>query len=134
MKICGKIFRVLLVLWAGSLWSLAIWVAPILFFAQHDRSLAGYLAARMFGIEAYLAAGLCVAALIFPGRTRFGWLYAATASLAISVWGLKPVMTLARSQGAAFGLTFGAWHGVSALFYGLACIAALSLIWNHDFR
>ena len=50
-------FRVLLVLWAGSLWSLAAWVAPTLFYAQSDRHLAGMLAARLFTIETYLGLG-----------------------------------------------------------------------------
>ncbi len=54
MSLIRKAFRVLFVLWAGSLWSLAIWVAPTLFFTQSDRHLAGVLAARLFSIETYL--------------------------------------------------------------------------------
>ena len=49
-----KVFVVLKVLWAGSLWSLAAWVAPTLFHAQPDRHLAGILAAGLFGIETYV--------------------------------------------------------------------------------
>ena len=38
------------------------------------------------------------------------------------------------SPGSVWGLTFGAWHGVAALLYGGACVAALLVIWNDDFR
>ena len=127
-------FRVLFVLWAGSLWSLAAWVAPTLFHVQSDRHLAGMLAARLFTIETY--AGLVVAALalLLPGRTRFVWGYVAAALLAFDEWVLKRFMEQAHAHGAAAGLSFGAWHGVSAALYLLACIAVLRLVWKEDFR
>jgi hypothetical protein len=128
-----KAFRVLLVLWAGSLWSLAAWVAPTLFFAQGDRQLAGVLAARLFGIETYVSVATALAALLLPGRMKFRWLYVAAGLMLCNEYGLKPVMALAHAQGAVLGLTFGAWHGVSALLYVLACWAAILLIWNDDF-
>jgi len=66
-------FRVLLVLWAGSLWSLAVWVAPTLFYAQSDRHLAGVLAARLFSIETYIGVGLAALALLLrPERNSCG--------------------------------------------------------------
>jgi hypothetical protein len=127
-------FRVLLVLWAGSLWSLAAWVAPTLFYAQNDRHLAGVLAARLFTIETDLGVAVGVIALLLPGRSKFVWGYVALALLAINEWTLKPLMTAAHARGAAAGLTFAAWHGVSALLYILACLAVVLLIWKDDFR
>jgi hypothetical protein len=129
-----NVFRVLLVLWAGSLWSLAIWVAPTLFSAQSDRHLAGVLAARLFTIETYVGTAVALVAVLLPGRAKFVWGYLAAALLAINQWALKPVMTLAHTRGAVVGLTFGAWHGVSAVIYVLACFAVLVLIWREDFR
>jgi hypothetical protein len=126
--------HVLLVLWAGSLWSLAIWVAPTLFYAQSDRHLAGVLAGRLFAIETYVGVGVAALAVLLPGRTRFVWGYLAVALLAINQWALRRVMDAAHAHGAVGGLTFGAWHGVSAVFYVLACLAVLRLIWNEDFR
>jgi hypothetical protein len=125
---------VLLVLWAGSLWSLAIWVAPTLFSAQGDRHLAGVLAARLFTIETYVGVAVAVLSLVLPGRTKFVWGYFAVGLLAINQWALKPVMVTAHTRGAVAGLTFGAWHGVSAVIYVLACLAVLVLIWREDFR
>jgi Domain of unknown function (DUF4149) len=127
-------FRVLFVLWAGSLWSLAAWVAPTLFYAQGDRHLAGVLAARLFSIETYIGVGVAVLALLLPDRTKFVWGYLAAALLSINEWALKRIMEQAHSHGTAAGLGFGAWHGVSAALYVLACLAVLRLVWNQDFR
>ena len=124
----------LLVLWAGSLWSLAAWVAPTLFYAQSDRHLAGVLAARLFSIETYVGLGAAALALLLPGRAKFVWGYAAVALLSVNEWVLKRVMEHAHAHGTAAGLGFGAWHGVSALLYVLACLAVLRLVWNEDFR
>jgi hypothetical protein len=129
-----SVFRVLLVLWAGSLWSLAAWVTPTLFYAQGDRHLAGVLAARLFSIETYLGIAAAAMALLLPGRTRMGGLYLGAALLAVNEWVLKRFMETARMEGAAAGLSFGAWHGVSALLNIVACLAVLLVIWKENFR
>jgi hypothetical protein len=129
-----NLFRLLLVLWAGSLWAVGLWVAPTLFFAQPDRHLAGLLAGRIFTVEAYLGAAVGLLALLLPGRGKFLWGYAAAALLAVNEWALRPVMAEARSRGAYAGLTFGGWHGVSTVLYALSCIALVSVIWNQDRR
>ena len=126
--------RVLLVLWAGSLWSLAAWVAPTLFYAQADRHLAGVLAARLFAIETYVGLGVALLAVLLPGRTKFRWGYLAAMLLSINEWVLKPIMLRAQADGVVAGLSFGAWHGVSAVVYILACLAMVVLFWKQSFR
>jgi hypothetical protein len=126
-------FRVLLVLWAGSLWSLA-GVAFILFHVQSDRHLSGLVVGRLLTADTYLGAAVGVLALLLPGRTQFVWGYLAALLMALNEWGLRRVMDVAHSRGTAWGLGFGAWHGVSALLYGLACIAVLVVIWREQFR
>jgi hypothetical protein len=123
-------YRVLLVLWAGSLWSLALWVAPTLFFAQPDRHLAGLLAARLFAVETYV--GLAVAALgsALAGRGQLRPVYIAVALLAVNEWIVKRFMEQSHAQGAAMGLSFGAWHGVSAAGYLIGCLLVLWVIWK----
>jgi hypothetical protein len=128
-----KFFRLLLVLWAGSLWSLT-WVTWTLFHAQNDRHLAGVLAGPLFSIEAYVGVGVAALALLLPGRTKFVWGYFAASLLALNEWGLRRVMEAARAHGTAAGLTFGAWHGVSMVLYLIASLAVIVLIWNEDFR
>jgi hypothetical protein len=129
-----NVFRVLFVLWAGSLWALAVWVAPTLFHAQGDRALAGVLASRLFTIETYVGLGVAVLALLRLSRTKFVWGYAAVALLSVNEWVLKRILAQAHAHGTAAGLGFGAWHGVSAVLYVLACVAVLRLVWNEDFR
>jgi hypothetical protein len=128
------VFRLLLVLWAGSLWSLAAWVAPTLFHLQEDRHLAGILAARLFSIETYVGLGAAAFALLLPQRGKFKWGFAAAALLAVNEWALKPVMALARTGGAALGLSFGAWHGVAGVLYVGACVALAVVVLKFEFR
>ena len=127
-------FRVLSVLWAGSLWSVGLWVTPILFAAESDHRLAGVLAGRIFSIETYVGIAVAAFALVLPGRTKFAWGYLAAGLLAVNEWALRPIMVAARAHGSAMGLTFGAWHGVSAVIYLMACLALLVLVWRQDFR
>jgi hypothetical protein len=133
VKRLASAFRLLFVLWAGSLWGL-IWVTMTLFNTQPDRSLAGALAGHLFSIETYVGLAAAGLALLLPGRGRFVLGYVAAGVLALNEWGLRPIMAEARAQGAHWGLSFGAWHGVSALLYAVACIALAVLVWNDDFR
>jgi hypothetical protein len=119
----------LIVLWAGSLWSL-LWVAATLFNLQSDRHLAGVLAARLFSIETYLGLAVAALALALPEKARYRGLYVGAAILAVNEWILKRVMSLALAQGSVAGLGFGAWHGVSALLYLIACVAVLVAVWK----
>src|SRR5277367_3203111 len=98
-------FRILFVLWAGSLWALAAWVAPTLFYAQSDRHLAGVLAGRLFTYETYLGLAVALIALLRPGRTKVLSLYLAAALLAINEWVLKGVMAAAHARGSYAGLS-----------------------------
>ena len=126
-------FRVLLVSWAGSLWSLAS-VAYVLFHAQSDRHLAGIVVGKLLTAETYLGVAVGILAVLLPGRTRFVWGYLAAMLMALNEWGLRRVMDVAHARGTAWGLSFGAWHGVSVVLYGLACISVILLIWREDFR
>jgi hypothetical protein len=133
VKILPRIFRVLLVLWAGSLWSL-LWVAATLFNLQSDRHLAGAIAARLFSIETYLGLGVAALAIALPGRTRYHWAYVAAAILAVNEWVLRRVMSFAQAHGSAAGSGFGAWHGISAVLYVLACLCVVIMIYKVEYR
>lgn len=123
-----KLFRLLLVLWAGSLWS-SIWVA-LTVFKLADRHLAGLIAARLFAIETYLGLAVAVLAALRGERSGFRFCYAAVALLVTNEWVLKPAMDQALAAGSALGLGFGAWHGISALLYLAACLGVAA----HLFR
>jgi hypothetical protein len=130
----SRIFRVVFVLWAGSLWSLAAWVALTLFRAQPDRHLAGMLAGRLFSIETYVGLAASALALVGARRRRFGRGFAAAGLLCVDEWLIKPQMTRAQAHGSALGLGFGAWHGVAAVVYFAACLLVLWLVWDEDLR
>ena len=132
MKSLARPFRVLMSLWAGSLWSL-LWVAALLFRFLSDRHMAGFIAARLFGIETYLGLAVAALALMLPGRRRFLPGFVAVALLAFNEWILKAVMARALTHGAAAGLSFGAWHGVSAGLYVLACLCVVVMIYKDEY-
>ena len=120
-------------LWAGSLWSL-LWVAATMFHFVNDRHVAGLIVTRLFSVETYLglAVGLC--ALLLPGRGAFRLGFAAVALLAVNEWLLKRAMSAAQAHGSALGLGFGAWHGVSAGLYVLACLCVAVMIYKDEYR
>jgi hypothetical protein len=134
VSVLRRVFPLLLALWAGSLGSRAAWVAPTLFHLQSDRHLAGLLAARLFSIETYVGLGVSLFAVLLPERGRFKWGYIAAGLLAVNEWVLKPIMSLAYAGGAVGGLSFGAWHGVSAILYIAACLAVAVTILRADSR
>ena len=45
-----------------------------------------------------------------------------------------PVMTMARTDGAALGLGVGAWHGVAAVGYVGACVTVAVVVLKFEFR
>ena len=127
----GRVFRLLMVLWAGSLWA-AVWVALIIFHSQPDRHLSGVLAARLFSIETFLAVAVAVFAACRGKLSSFRLCYLATALLAFNEAVLKHFMDQALAAGSALGLGFGAWHGISALVYLAACIAVGTYVYLDD--
>jgi hypothetical protein len=133
VKVLRSIFRVISVLWAGSLWSV-LWVTATVFKFEPDRHLAGLIAGRLFSIETYLGLGFAVLALLLPDRGRYYWAYLAAAVLAMNEWILRRVMSLAQAHGSAAGLGFGAWHGVSAALYVLACLCIVVMICKDEYH
>jgi hypothetical protein len=131
VKIGQRVFRMLWVLWAGSLWS-TLWVAAIMFHFQSDKHVAGLIAASLFSIETYLGLALGLLALLSPNRRRFGLGFIAVALLVFNEWALKAVMEAARRHGSALGLGFGPWHGVSALLYVLACLLVAVMVYQDE--
>jgi hypothetical protein len=133
VAILRAIFRVLLVLWAGSLWSL-LWVAATLFQLQGDRHTAGFIAGRLFSVETYLGLAVAGIALLQPDRARFRLGFTAAAVLCANEWLLKRAMSAAQTRGSALGLSFGAWHGLSAALYLVACVCVLVMIYKDEVR
>jgi hypothetical protein len=128
--VVDRLLRLLLVLWAGSLWS-TVWVALTVFHIQPDRHLAGLIAARLFAVETYLGLAVAAIAALQGERSRFGYCYLAAALLAFNEWVLKRIMDQALATGSALGLGFGPWHGVSALVYLAACLSVTAYAYKN---
>jgi hypothetical protein len=133
VKPLQRCWRLLLVLWAGSLWSL-LWTAATLFHFVSDRHTAGLIASRLFSIETYLGSAVALSALFLPQRRRFLLGFAAAVLLAVNEWLLKSAMVLAQTHGTTGNLSFGAWHGISAALYVLACLCVLIVIYKDEYR
>jgi len=133
VRIPARALRVLVTLWAGSLWSL-LWVAAALFQTLGDRHTAGLIAARLFSIETYLGLGVAALALMLPGRGRFRLGFVAVGLLAVNEWILKAAMAQALTRGGSAYLSFGAWHGISAGLYVLACLCVVVMIYQDEHR
>ena len=105
----------------------AAFLVSVLPFTPYPEAIGAYMLSAL-GFVLLGVSGLFerIVKLIPPGI--------AAGLLAVNEWALRPVMVVARAHGSALGLTFGAWHGVSAVIYVLACFAVLVLIWREDFR
>lgn len=130
-----RIAMILSACWAGSLITICGVVAPTLFAALGDQSLAGTLAGRFFHISSWLsfAFASAIASVIHLERGRVPRAEALLIALTaggplISEWILRPMMDAARTAG-DMG-RFGMLHGVSVMLFGVACLTALLLAWR----
>jgi hypothetical protein len=131
-----RVLSLVLTAWAGSLWTICGIVAPSLFSVLPDRQLAGQTAGHFFSVVSRLGFALGVVAMVLLARGAIGKVHrldyalvvaTAAAPLASEVI-LRPIMDSARAAGDM--ARFGMLHGVSALFFGIACVGALSLVWR----
>lgn len=126
--------RILIVLWVGSLWTIGLMVAPLLFASIDDRALAGRLAGELFRVESYLGLACGAALLAFSaaqGRwPRFsGWIVVAMmAIVALGEFGLQPAMALLKQQGLAASSAFDRLHGIASALYLGNCLLGLALV------
>lgn len=153
----------LITLWAGSLWTICVIVAPTLFATLPERRLAGQVAARLFHIEAWL--GVTVAILLsgvlawqksrllpgasqgpgplstreLPARQAFAagkatlWLILLTAGAPLASELILGPM-MDTARAANDMSRFGLLHGISAVLFFTACLSALALLWTLNRR
>ncbi len=151
--------RVVVTIWAGSLWTVGYLVAPVLFATLPERSLAGTIAGNMFRVETWLSIvcgvillGLQVWPIRDAGRaeadgTLTEWLrtrkllvgvvLAMLACTLIGYFVLQPAIAAIRDatgpgglQDAAMRERFGLFHGLSSGLYLLQSLLALLLVWK----
>ncbi|MGF6534334.1 hypothetical protein P3T24_006893 [Paraburkholderia sp. GAS33] len=143
-----RVFRLLTVIWVGSLLTIGYAVAPVLF-TSLDRAAAGEVAAQLFRIEGVLGVVCGVLllglanVLIRRGNDayrRLRWLIAGmVVCVLLGYFALQPFMNAIRMAALAAGtdvahspdaMRFGVLHGVSSLFYLIESLLAVALVWK----
>ncbi|WP_118180668.1 DUF4149 domain-containing protein [Paraburkholderia phosphatilytica] len=143
-----RVFRLLTVVWVGSLLTIGYIVAPVLF-ASLDRISAGATAAQLFRIEAItgvvcgvllLALGNVLVRRGDDGYKRLRWLIAGMLlCVLVGYFALEPFMNALRlaalNEGtdvghSAYAMRFGVLHGVSSLFYLIESLLGVMLVWK----
>ncbi|WP_181321800.1 DUF4149 domain-containing protein [Trinickia symbiotica] len=142
------IFRLLIVIWVGSLLTIGYAAAPTLF-TTLDRIAAGTVAAKLFRIEAFVGVFCGVLSLALgnllvrrgaTGYRPLRWLLAAMlACVLIGYFALQPFMEAMRQAAlgagvdvghSAYAARFGLLHGVSTVIYLIESLLGLVLVWK----
>ena len=137
--------RVLLVtFWAGSLWTIGYFIAPLLFATLTDRAQAGTLAGLFFKAGAWISliCGASLLAIIWTQRvhsTRILQIKLVSGMLLCTVlgyFGLQPYMAELRAIAAQSGgimndamrSRFGMLHGAASVIYLIQSVLAVGLV------
>lgn len=143
----ARVRMLLVTLWVGSLWTIGYVVAPTLFATLADRVLAGFIAGKLFRIEAWLSV-TCAIALIVSFKWKVDdrgtrahkhllWIVSGMfACTLVGYFGLQPFMAELK-ESAAGGVMdaetrvrFGLLHGVASAFYFIQSILGGFLVWK----
>jgi hypothetical protein len=143
-RIIQPLTRLLVTLWAGSLWVAGYLVAPILFDMLDSRALAGGIAGRLFSLVSWIGlfSGVVLVALwgVHAGRAwllswRAGVVYAMLVAAVIGEFGILPMMQeLRQTAGGEFVLAsplhqrFSNLHRVSSALFMFTSLSGLILV------
>ncbi|WP_225033717.1 DUF4149 domain-containing protein [Paraburkholderia sp. XV] len=143
-----RLFRLLTVVWVGSLLTIGYAVAPVLF-TSLDRMTAGAVAAQLFRIEGVIGVvcGVLLLALCNllvrrggDAYRRLRWLIAGMlVCVLVGYFALQPFMNALRIAAqeagtdvghSVYASRFGMLHGVSSAFYLIESLLGIVLVWK----
>ncbi|MEX3932866.1 DUF4149 domain-containing protein [Paraburkholderia phymatum] len=143
-----RLFRLLTVVWVGSLLTIGYAVAPVLF-TSLDRMTAGAVAAQLFRIEGVIGVvcgvlllALCNVLIRRGGDAyrRLRWLIAGMlVCVLVGYFALQPFMNALRIAAqeagtdvghSVYASRFGMLHGVSSVFYLIESLLGIVLAWK----
>jgi len=143
-----RLFRLLTVVWVGSLLTIGYAVAPVLF-TSLDRISAGAVAAQLFRIEGVIGVvcgvlllALCNVLIRRGGDAyrRLRWLIAGMLiCVLVGYFALQPFMNALRIAAqeagtdvghSAYASRFGMLHGISSVFYLIESLLGIALVWK----
>lgn len=144
-----RVFQCISGLWVGSLIAVGFLFVPLLFNTLGDRQIAGFVAANLFRIEAYLGVFLSTFLMVMANYlVRHGlnyyrlvrWILLGMLACAVTAaFILIPWMNSLRDQALYLGLSvressnailFSRLHGVSSAIYLIQTMLGLALIWK----
>ncbi|MBP0591816.1 DUF4149 domain-containing protein [Paraburkholderia sp. LEh10] len=143
-----RLFRLLTVVWVGSLLTIGYAVAPVLF-TSLDRMTAGTVAAQLFRIEGVIGVvcgvlllALCNVLVRRGGDAyrRLRWLVTGMlVCVLLGYFALQPFMNALRVAAqeagtdvghSVYASRFGLLHGVSSVFYLIESLLGIVLAWK----
>jgi Domain of unknown function (DUF4149) len=143
-----RLFRTVSMVWVGSLLTLGLVAAPVLF-SLLDRTSAGSVAAQLFRIEAIIGVISALVLIVICNRfvksgivdyKRVRWIVGVMLlCVLIGYFALQPFMNSLRmaAQEAGTDLAsspyakeFGILHGVSSAIYLIECLFGIALVWR----
>ncbi|WP_244815604.1 DUF4149 domain-containing protein [Caballeronia sp. Lep1P3] len=143
-----RLFRFVAMIWVGSLLTLGLVAAPVLF-SMLDRALAGSVAAQYFRIEAFVGVVSALVLILICNRfvksgiadyKRVRWMVAVMlVCVLLGYFALQPFMNSLRmaAQEAGTDLAnspyasrFGILHGISTAIYLVECLFGIALVWR----
>ncbi|KAG0162729.1 hypothetical protein DFQ28_009133 [Apophysomyces sp. BC1034] len=146
--IAQRVFRLLAMLWVGSLLSVGYVAAPTLFMSL-DRASAGAVATSLFRVQALIGIVAGVMLLVFANafvkrgdrayRAARWVIGAMLMCVLVGYFALQPFMNALRIAAqqagtdvghSAYAARFGALHGVSSAIYLLQSLLGLVLVWR----
>lgn len=143
-----RFFRLLTVVWVGSLLTIGYAVAPVLF-TSLDRISAGAVAAQLFRIQGVV--GVVCGVLLLglanllvrrgsEAYRRLRWLIAGMLlCVLVGYFALQPFMNAMREAAleagtdvghSVYAARFGMLHGVSSVFYLIESLLGIALVWK----
>ncbi len=144
-----RIFLLLTVVWAGSLWTIGYMVAPTLFSVLPSRETAGMIAGHLFRTQAMVGITIGVLQLVLcnvlirRGAARYRALRWIVLAMLICVlagyFGVQTYMEGLKAKAQALNMAvsaspykaeFGMLHGVSSVIYLVQSLLALVLVWR----
>ncbi len=142
-KLISYLSAIALTLWVGGLWATGYLAVPVLFHAQADRQLAGFLAGEIFHVMAYvgLVCGsiLLLAEILYkPAGASRTQLYLIIAMLVLGLiiqFGISPVMADLKVHAqpldvmrSGFAEQFKMLHGISSILYLVESFLGMILV------
>ncbi|MBC8638340.1 DUF4149 domain-containing protein [Caballeronia sp. EK] len=143
-----RLFRTISMVWVGSLLTLGLVAAPVLF-SMLDRTSAGSVAAQLFRIEAIIGVVSALVLILIGNRfvksgivdyKRVRWIVAVMLlCVLVGYFALQPFMNSLRMAAqeagtdlasAPYAKEFGVLHGISSAIYLIECLFGIALVWR----